>query len=60
MSWEGGGGRSPWLLLDWQVAREWWGPWQGEREGEEDRDREKERDGDGVREAKGGWSWQVG
>lgn len=39
----GGGSRS---LLAQLPGRERWGPWQGERDGEEER--EKEREGEGV------------
>lgn len=57
VSWKGGRGNRPLLWLLWLPGREWWGPWQGEQEGEEERDSEKEREGDGVREARGGRSW---
>lgn len=46
VSWEGGGESRP--LLAQLPGRDRWGPWQGERDGEEDRDMEKERDGEGV------------
>lgn len=46
VSWEGGGGSRP--LLAQLPGRDGWGPWQGERDGEEVRDMEKEREGDGV------------
>lgn len=58
MSWEGGGGSRP--LLAQLPGRDRWGPWQGERDGEEERDMEKEREGEGVWEARGGWSCSEG
>lgn len=54
VSWEGGGGSRP--LLAQLPGRDRWGPWQGERDGEEERDMEKEREGEGVWETRGGWS----
>lgn len=43
VSWQGGGGSRP--LLAQVPGRDGWGPWQGDRDGEEERDMEKEREG---------------